>query len=28
LAPPPGVDPLTWRDMLPEDKQEFMEAGN
>ena len=28
LAPPPGVDPLVWRDMLPEDKQEFMEAGN
>ena len=28
LAPPPGVDPLIWRDMLPEDKQEFMEAGN
>lgn len=26
LAPPPGVDPLLWRDMLPEEKQAYMEA--
>lgn len=27
LAPPPGVDPLVWREMDAEDKQAFMEAG-
>ena len=26
LAPPPGVDPLLWRNMLPEERQAYMEA--
>ena len=26
LAPPPGVDPLLWRDMLPEEQRAYMEA--